>query len=240
LTVKPYSESGSKKVQIEAMFDNIAPNYDLLNRVLTLGIDTRWRAKAIKELAALKPLTILDVATGTGDFALEAYKRLQPSKIVGIDISHEMLELGRKKISKKSLDDKIEMIKADSEDLPFEEDSFDAVTASFGVRNFENLEKGIKENYRVLKPGGKIVILEFTKPRAFPFKQLFNIYFRYVLPVIGKVKSKDPSAYKYLYESVQAFPDYDEFLKVMKNVGFKSCSWKSLSFGICAIYLGEK
>jgi len=240
LAVKPYSESGSKKVQIEAMFDNIAPNYDLLNRVLTLGIDTRWRSKAIKELVSHKPLSILDVATGTGDFALEAYKRLTPDKIVGIDISHEMLELGRKKISKKSLQDKIEMIKADSEALPFDNDNFDAVTASFGVRNFENLQKGINENYRVLKSGGKIVILEFTKPRAFPFKQLFNIYFRYVLPVIGRVKSKDPAAYKYLYESVQAFPDYDEFLEVMKKAGFKSCSWTSLSFGICAIYQGEK
>lgn len=240
MAVKPYSESGSKKVQIEAMFDNIAPNYDLLNRVLTLGIDTRWRSKAIKELVSHKPLSILDVATGTGDFALEAYKRLTPDKIVGIDISHEMLELGRKKISKKSLQDKIEMIKADSEALPFDNDNFDAVTASFGVRNFENLQKGINENYRVLKSGGKIVILEFTKPRAFPFKQLFNIYFRYVLPVIGRVKSKDPAAYKYLYESVQAFPDYDEFLEVMKKAGFKSCSWTSLSFGICAIYQGEK
>lgn len=240
MAVKPYSETGSKKVQIEAMFDNIAPNYDLLNRVLTLGIDTRWRSKAIKELVKYKPLSILDVATGTGDFALEAYKRLRPAKIVGIDISHEMLELGRKKISKKSLDDKIEMIKADSEDLPFEEGEFDAVTASFGVRNFENLQKGINENYRVLKSGGRIVILEFTKPRAFPFKQLFNIYFRYVLPVIGRVKSKDPAAYKYLYESVQAFPDYENFLEVMKKAGFKSCSWTSLSFGICAIYQGEK
>ena len=240
MTVKPYSESGSKKVQIEAMFDNIAPNYDLLNRVLTLGIDTRWRAKAIKELKVHNPKSILDVATGTGDFALEAYKRLSPDKIVGIDISHEMLELGRKKVAKKGLDDKIELIKADSENLPFNDSSFDAVTASFGVRNFENLEAGILENYRVLKPGGRIVILEFTKPRSFPFKQLFNIYFRYVLPVIGKVKSKDPAAYKYLYESVQAFPDYDAFLKVMKNVGFKSCSWTSLSFGICAIYQGEK
>lgn len=240
MTVKPYSESGSKKVQIEAMFDNIAPNYDLLNRVLTLGIDTRWRAKAIKQLKEHNPASILDVATGTGDFALEAYKRLSPEKIVGIDISHEMLELGRKKVTKKGLEDKIELIKADSEDLPFDDSSFDAVTASFGVRNFENLEAGIKENYRVLKPGGRIVILEFTKPRSFPFKQLFNIYFRYVLPVIGRVKSKDPAAYKYLYESVQAFPDYDAFLKVMKNVGFKSCSWTSLSFGICAIYQGEK
>ena len=222
------------------MFDNIAPNYDLLNRVLTLGIDTRWRAKAIKQLKDHKPLTVLDVATGTGDFALEAYKRLKPNKIVGIDISHEMLELGRKKISKKALTEKIEMIKADSENLPFEADSFDAVTASFGVRNFENLEKGLQENHRVLKSGGKIVILEFTKPRIFPFKQLFNLYFRYILPVIGRVKSKDPAAYKYLYESVQAFPDYNEFLEVMKNVGFRSCSYTSLSFGICAIYQGEK
>ena len=240
MAVKPYSETGSKKVQIEAMFDNIAPNYDLLNRVLTLGIDTTWRTKAIKQLKASNPRKILDVATGTGDFALEASKRLNPEKIVGIDISHEMLEIGRKKILKKDLKDKIEMIKADSEDLPFEDGSFDAVTASFGVRNFENLEKGLAENFRVLRPGGKIVILEFTKPTAFPFKQLFNLYFRYVLPVIGKVKSKDPAAYKYLYESVQAFPDYEAFLKVMTNVGFKSCSWKSLSLGICAIYQGEK
>ena len=240
MAIKPYSEAGSKKDQIETMFDNIAPNYDLLNRVLTLGIDTTWRAKAIKELKEHNPQQILDVATGTGDFALEAYKRLNPAKIVGIDISHEMLEIGRKKIAKRSLTDQIELIKADSEALPFDDDSFDAVTASFGVRNFENLEKGIQENYRVLKPGGRIVVLEFTKPRIFPFKQLFNLYFRYVLPVIGRVKSKDPAAYKYLYESVQVFPDYDRFLEVMKKVGFKSCSWKSLSLGICAIYQGEK
>jgi len=240
LAVKPYSETGSKKVQIEAMFDNIAPNYDLLNRVLTLGIDTTWRTKAIKQLKAYNPKTILDVATGTADFALEAYKRLDPKKIIGIDISHEMLDIGRKKIEKKNLSENIELIKADSEDLPFDDNSFDAVTASFGVRNFENLSKGIAENYRVLKPGGRILVLEFTKPRMFPFKQLFNLYFKHVLPVIGRVKSKDPAAYKYLYESVQAFPDYDEFLKVMRKVGFKSCSWTSLSLGICAIYQGEK
>lgn len=238
--VKPYDEQRTKKEQVEEMFDNIASNYDLLNHVLTLGIDTIWRKKAIKTIVDKSPKHVLDVATGTGDFAIEVYKQLKPEKITGLDLSHEMLELGRKKMVKKKLDQVITMVKGDSEDLQFEPDHFDAATVAFGVRNFEHLAKGLQEIHRVLQPGGQLVVLEFTKPRLFPFKQLFNLYFKHILPVIGRLQSKDSSAYNYLYESVQAFPDYDAFQAELEKVGFKNCSWKSLSLGICAIYTGYK
>jgi len=238
--VKPYDEQRTKKEQVEEMFDNIASNYDLLNHVLTLGIDTIWRKKAIKTIVNKSPKHVLDVATGTGDFAVEVHKQLKPEKITGLDLSHEMLELGRKKMVKKNLDQVISMVKGDSEDLQFEANHFDAATVAFGVRNFEHLGKGLQEIYRVLQPGGQLVILEFTKPKLFPFKQLFNLYFKHILPVIGRLQSKDSSAYNYLYESVQAFPDYNAFQAELEKVGFKKCSWKSLSLGICAIYTGYK
>lgn len=238
--VKPYDEQGNKKEQVEEMFDNIASNYDLLNHVLTLGIDTIWRKKAIKTIVNKTPKHVLDVATGTGDFAVEVYKQLKPEKITGLDLSHEMLEIGRKKMTKKKLDHIITMIKGDSEDLQFETNTFDAATVAFGVRNFENLNKGLQEIHRVMQPGGQLVVLEFTKPKLFPFKQLFNLYFKHILPVIGRLQSKDSSAYNYLYESVQAFPDYKLFQNEMEKVGFTNCSWKSLSLGICAIYTGYK
>ena len=239
--IKPYDENNTdKKTEVTAMFDNIAPYYDLLNRVLSVGIDTIWRKKAIAQLDKSKCKRILDIATGTADLAVEISKQLPESQIIGLDISSKMIDLAGKKITKKHLQDRIQVEVGDSENLRFEDNSFDATTASFGVRNFGNLVSGLKEMYRILKPGGQIVILEFSRPRVFPFKQLFNTYFKYILPVIGRVKSKDPKAYKYLYESVQHFPDYDQFGDLLKEVGFNKVSWKPLSFGICTIYLGEK
>ncbi len=238
--VKPYSVSGSKKSQVSTMFDNIAPWYDFLNHFLSLGIDISWRKKAIRQLRGRKPKNILDVATGTGDLALEAENQLKPDRITGIDISNEMLEVGRKKIKNKGLSGKIEMVLGDSEMLPFADNTYDAITVGFGVRNFENLEKGLKEMNRVLKPGGMAVILEFSRPTLFPFKQLYNFYFRNVLPIIGRITSKDPKAYSYLYESVQAFPDGKDFVKALKSTGFQSPIYKSLTLGVCSIYTATK
>ncbi len=239
--VKPYTAEGSKTAQVGKMFDNIAPYYDFLNRFLSLGIDTIWRKKAIDQLATLQPRTVLDVATGTADVAIEISKRLKSvEKIVGFDLSHEMLEIGKTKVKDRNLGALIELKQGDSENLPFADASFDAVTVSFGVRNFENLEKGISEMQRVLKPGGKLVVLEFSRPTIFPFKQLFNTYFKYVLPQIGRLTSKDPRAYSYLYESVQAFPDGENFLSILSKNGFKSNEWKPLTLGICSIYCGTK
>jgi demethylmenaquinone methyltransferase/2-methoxy-6-polyprenyl-1,4-benzoquinol methylase len=239
--VTPEKESAAtKKKQVTGMFDRIAPYYDFLNHFLSLGIDNLWRRKAIKKLAELAPKKVLDVATGTGDLAVEAYRQLKPEKIIAFDISTKMLEFADKKIIKKGLQDIISTRHGDSENLPFKDNSFDAITVAFGVRNFENLEKGLEEMYRVLNTGGKVIILEFTKPRLFPFKQLFNLYFKYILPTIGKLTSKDPRAYKYLYESVQAFPDYDRFIEILEKTGFKNNSWQSLSLGICSIYQGSK
>jgi demethylmenaquinone methyltransferase / 2-methoxy-6-polyprenyl-1,4-benzoquinol methylase len=240
-TVKPYTAEGSKTTQVGKMFDNIAPYYDFLNRFLSLGIDTLWRKKAIDQLATLQPRTVLDVATGTADVAIEMSKRLKSvEKIVGFDLSKEMLEIGKTKIAARNLGSLIELKQGDSENLPFADASFDAITVAFGVRNFENLEKGIAEMQRVLKPGGKLVVLEFSRPTIFPFKQLFNSYFKYVLPQIGRLTSKDPRAYSYLYESVQAFPDGNNFLSILSKNGFNSNEWKPLSLGICSIYCGTK
>ena len=221
------------------MFDNISGNYDFLNHFLSLGIDTWWRKKAIGQLKAVHPKLILDVATGTGDFAVEAL-RLNPDKIIGIDISEGMLEMGRKKMVKRGLDSKIELRSGDSEKLAFEENKFDAIIVAFGVRNFENLEKGLSEMLRVLKPGGKVVVLEFSKPTVFPFRQLYHFYFRFVLPKIGRWVSRDASAYTYLPESVQAFPDGKEFLGILSQLGFKNTSWTPLTFGISSLYTGIK
>lgn len=238
--VKPYEAVGSKKSQVSSMFNNIAPYYDLLNRVLSLGIDRNWRTKAIKLLKEDQPKIVLDVATGTADLALETEKLLNVEKIVGIDISTEMLAIGRKKIEKKNLQHIITLEEGDSENLPFKDNTFDAITVAFGVRNFENLEQGLAEMLRVLKPNGKVIVLEFSKPRLFPFRQLFNFYFKYILPFIGKMTSKDPKAYQYLYESVQAFPDGSNFVAVLDKLGYQSTKTIPLSLGICSIYLGKK
>jgi demethylmenaquinone methyltransferase/2-methoxy-6-polyprenyl-1,4-benzoquinol methylase len=240
-TITPYQDNdGTKKEQVADMFNNIAKTYDFLNHFLSLGIDIIWRKKAINELKADKPQRILDVATGTGDFAFEALTILKPEKIVGVDISQGMLDIAQQKITKRGLGDKFEVKLGDSEKLPFDESEFDAVTVAYGVRNFENLEIGLADIFRVIKPGGKAVVLEFSKPKAFPVKQLYNFYFNYITPGIGKIFSKDARAYSYLPESVAAFPDGKNFVALMDKVGFKNTKNRPLAFGICSIYTGVK
>ena len=238
--VTPYDNDENKKGQVTRMFNKIAPYYDYLNRVLSLGIDIIWRKKAIKTLVSHQPKTILDIATGTADLAIEAARTLKPDHITGMDISSEMIRIGDEKLIKRNLQDIIKLEIGDSENLRYNDNHFDAVTAAFGVRNFGNLEKGLTEMHRVLKKGGKLVVLEFSKPKVFPLKQLFNLYFRNILPVIGRIKSKDPKAYQYLYESVQVFPDYENFTEILKNIGFHSTEFRPLSFGICTVYLATK
>lgn len=238
--VVPYKEEQSgKKEQVARMFDNISGRYDFLNHFLSLGIDIRWRKRAIQELRVIQPKLILDVATGTGDFAIQSLD-LNPDKVIGVDISEGMLQVGRQKMINRKLDQKIELRTGDSENLPFEENKFDAVIVAFGVRNFENLEKGLVEIFRVVRPGGKVVILEFSKPSHFPFKQLYNFYFKFVLPKIGRVISQDQAAYTYLPESVQAFPDGKDFLKILSDIGYKNTACKPLTFGISSLYTGTK
>ena len=240
MTVLPYKEQeASKKEQVAQMFDNISPKYDFLNHLLSGGIDILWCKKAIKLLKASQPKTILDIATGTGDFAIEALA-LKPEKIVGVDISEGMLSFGKEKIKKLGVEHIIEMQKGDSERLLFEDNTFDAVIVSFGVRNFENLEKGLTDMCRVMKSGGTCIVLEFSKPKSFPFKQLYNFYFKYILPVVGNLVSKDASAYTYLPESVQAFPDGENFLSVFRKAGFTQTQCIPLTFGISSIYIGKK
>jgi demethylmenaquinone methyltransferase/2-methoxy-6-polyprenyl-1,4-benzoquinol methylase len=240
MTVVPYKEEkGGKKEQVAKMFDNISHRYDFLNHFLSLGIDKGWRKKAIKLLEPLKPRTILDVATGTGDFAIQALS-LNPHKVVGIDISEGMLAVGRKKIAARQLSSQVELFSGDSENIPFKENNFDAVTVAFGVRNFENLERGLTEIYRVIKPGGMVVVLEFSRPRTFPFRQVYSFYFKFILPKIGRFISSDKAAYTYLPESVEAFPDGEDFLQCLKAVGFKNTKCRALTFGISSIYSGSK
>ena len=240
-TVTPYqNQQGTKKEQVADMFNNISKTYDFLNHFMSLGIDIIWRKKAINELKNDQPKTILDVATGTGDFAFEALSILKPEKIIGVDISQGMLDIAQQKINKRGLSDKFEIRLGDSEKLPFEANEFDAVTVAYGVRNFENLEQGLADINRVLKPGGKAVVLEFSKPKAFPIKQLYAFYFNDVTPGIGKLFSKDSRAYSYLPESVAAFPDGKNFVALMDKVGFKNTKCRPLAFGICSIYTGIK
>lgn len=238
--VTPYKDSQmGKKEQVADMFDNIAKRYDFLNHFLSLGIDIYWRKRVVKLLKKKQPKTILDIATGTGDLAIEMMA-LNPTKIVGADISKGMLDVGREKIKKKKLDKVIELQEADSENLPFEDNSFDAVTVSFGARNFANLEKGLREMNRVLKPGGTLVILEFSQPTIFPFKQLYQFYFKYVLPGIGKLVSKDDSAYNYLPESVKAFPFGKQLNEIIENCGYSDAKNTALTLGISSIYTAGK
>ncbi|MCB0526032.1 MAG: bifunctional demethylmenaquinone methyltransferase/2-methoxy-6-polyprenyl-1,4-benzoquinol methylase UbiE [Lewinellaceae bacterium] len=239
-SVLPYGSDAGKKAEVEKMFDKIAPRYDLLNRLLSLGIDIQWRKKAIRYLAVAKPEKILDVATGTGDVAILMAKMLKPKSVIGIDIANQMLEIGRKKIEAQGLSDVITMETGDSEKIKFEDGSFDAVTVAFGVRNYENLENGLIEMLRVLKPGGRLVILEFSKPHVFPFKQLYNTYFKYVLPLIGRLTSRDVRAYTYLFESVQAFPEGDDFTNILTKIGYQNPSCERLTLGICSIYSATK
>ena len=240
-TVVPFKDSKeSKKKQVENMFDKIAFRYDFLNRFLSAGIDVGWRKKAIRQLVSSNPKNILDVATGTGDFALTCYEILKPEKITGIDISEGMLDIGRKKIEKAGLEQKIELLNGDSEAILFDDNTFDAVTVAFGVRNFENLEKGLDEIKRVLKPEGKLIILEFTKPSLPVIKQLYNFYMNTVTPKIGKIIAKNNEAYQYLNDSVLQFPEKESFIHILNQSDYRNAFYKTLTLGICSIYCAEK
>ena len=238
--VTPYKDSKlTKKKQVEQMFDTISENYDGLNRVISFGIDTSWRKKVIQLVTKTQPKNALDIATGTGDLAISMAQEGIP-KVVGLDLSEGMLKVGRKKIANSSLANKLELIQGDSEALPFEEDSFDAITVAFGVRNFETLENGLKEIYRVLKPGGIFVVLETSVPTKFPFKQGYNIHCKYILPTIGKIFSKDKVAYKYLSDSAAVFPYGEKFNNILKNIGFINVKDKPQTFGVATIYTASK
>lgn len=235
--VKPYTQEGSKKEQVMEMFDNISHRYDFLNRFLSLGIDKSWRNRALKILKNHKPESILDIATGTGDFAI-AMLPLQPKEVIGVDISEGMLSKGREKLSKKGITN-IRLETGDSEDLQFDDNRFDAVIVAFGVRNFENLEKGLEEMKRVIKPEGIALILEFSQPKGF-FGWIFNLYSKYILPLWGKLFSGDNAAYTYLPESVKAFPEGAEFKNILLKLGYQSVKDHRLTFGVCSIYEGIK
>ena len=234
--ITPHTQQREKT---EEMFNDIAGSYDFLNHLLSAGIDKSWRKRAIKLLREHQPEQILDIATGTADLAIQAIS-LNPDKIIGIDIAEKMLELGRKKIAKKHLEDKIELIQGDACNLPFKDNSFDAVTVAFGVRNFENLSKGLREMNRVLKHGGIAVILEFSNPKAFPMKQFYNFYFRFILPSVGKIVSKNSEAYSYLPETVKAFPDGSKFVNIMEDTGYQQVERHNLTMGVASIYTGIK
>ena len=236
--VTPYNNTETKKKQVTKMFDNIAGSYDFLNHTLSLGMDNIWRKIAIKKLSN-KPATILDIATGTGDFAISATKYTNAT-ITGIDISQGMLDVGIEKITKKGLTDRIQLQLADSENLPFQNNSYDAITAGFGVRNFEDLNKGLSEMYRTLKSGGIVAILEPSEPTYFPLKQFYKLYFHYILPFIGGIISKDKNAYTYLPNSVSAFPSGNDFLTELVKVGFKESKHIPLTFGIVSLYIAIK
>ena len=236
--VTPYNNLETKKKQVTKMFDNIAGSYDFLNHTLSLGMDNIWRKIAIKELSN-KPSTILDIATGTADFAISASKYTNAT-ITGIDISQGMLDVGVEKITKKGLTNRIQLQLADSEKLPFQDNSYDAITAGFGVRNFEDLNKGLSEMYRTLKSGGKVAILEPSEPTNFPLKQFYNLYFHHILPFIGGIVSKDKNAYTYLPDSVSAFPSGKDFLTELDKVGFKESKHIPLTFGIVSLYIAIK
>ena len=237
--IKPYN-NGEKASQVEQMFDNIAPAYDKLNHRLSWDIDKGWRRKAIRQLAPYRPQTMLDIATGTGDFAILAADMLRPQKIIGADISEGMMQIGMQKVAAKGLDSIISFAREDCTKLTFADNTFDAVTAAFGIRNFSDLDKGLAEMCRVLKPGGHLSIVELTTPVSFPMKQLFRIYSHTVLPVYGRLVSKDPSAYSYLTKTIEAFPQGETMVEAFKKAGFRQASFRRLTFGICTMYLATK
>lgn len=238
-TINPYHE-GEKTTQVEQMFDNIAPTYDTLNHRLSWDIDKGWRKKAIRQLAPYQPQAILDIATGTGDFAILSAEMLKPARLVGADISEGMMEIGRKKVTEKGLQDIISFEKEDCLHLSYADNTYDAVTAAFGIRNFSNLDQGLKEMCRVLKTGGHLSIVELTTPVSFPMKQLFHIYSHTVLPVYGQLISKDTSAYSYLTKTIEAFPQGEQMVEILRKAGFREASFKRLTFGICTMYFATK
>lgn len=239
-TIKPYDEGEEKTKQVEEMFDNIAPSYDTLNHRLSWDIDKGWRRKAIEQLREYKPRVMLDIATGTGDFAILAAQMLKPASLIGADISEGMMEIGRKKVEQAGLADVISFKKEDCLDLTFEDNTFDAVTAAFGIRNFGNLDKGLSEMCRVLKPGGHLSVVELTRPVSFPMRQLFWVYSHTFLPLYGKLVSKDKSAYKYLTATIEAFPQGEAMMEILQKAGFSDSKFKRLTFGICTLYIARK
>ena len=237
--ITPYHD-GEKSSQVEQMFDNIAPTYDKLNHRLSWDIDKGWRKKAIKALAPYKPQSLLDIATGTGDFAILATQMLHPQRVVGADISEGMMQIGREKVKVLGLDNIVTFEKEDCTHLTYNNDTFDAVTAAFGIRNFADLDAGLREMCRVLRPGGHLSIVELTTPVTFPMRQLFHIYSHTVLPVYGRLISKDTSAYSYLTKTIEAFPQGERMVEILKKAGFREASFKRLTFGICTMYFATK
>lgn len=240
VSVKPYEDKpGSKKEQVTAMFNKISGRYDLLNRLLSLGIDRQWRKLLVKRLSAFQPKTVLDVATGTADLAIAIAKANPSADVHGLDIAREMLDVGQVKVDQARLEKQVKLVTGDGERLPYPDGHFDAVTVAFGVRNFEDLDQGLREMHRVLAANGHVWILEFSQPRGW-FRPIFLTYFKYLLPLIGRLTSKDPKAYRYLFESVQVFPEGQAFLEVLRNAGFTEVSWTPLTFGTCALYHGSR
>jgi demethylmenaquinone methyltransferase/2-methoxy-6-polyprenyl-1,4-benzoquinol methylase len=238
--IKPYSQEGGKTAQVETMFNNIAPTYDTLNHRLSWNIDKLWRKCAIKRLKAFSPKKVLDVATGTGDFALQIARTLNAESIIGIDISEGMMQIGKEKVKAAGLQDKITFQKEDCLSMSFADETFDAVTAAFGIRNFSDLEQGLREMCRILKKGGKLCVVELTRPVSFPMRQLFGIYSHTFLPIYGRIISKDSSAYEYLTATIEAFPQGEKMTEILKKVGFAKAEFKRLTFGICTLYIATK
>ena len=239
-TIKPYGAGGEKSAQVVAMFDHIAPTYDKLNHRLSWNIDRGWRRKAISYLQPFHPQTVLDIATGTGDFAILAARMLKPQQLIGVDISEGMMDVGREKVKSAGLQDIITFEREDCLNLSYPADSFDAVTAAFGIRNFADLDRGLSEMCRVLRPGGHLSIVELTTPASFPMKQLFRIYAHAVLPLYGRLISKDKSAYTYLTKTIEAFPQGERMMDILRQAGFKETSFRRLTFGICTMYMATK
>ena len=239
-TITPYGTNGDKAAQVEQMFDNIAPAYDKLNHRLSWNIDRGWRRKAINQLAPYAPKTLLDVATGTGDFAIMAAWMLRPQQLVGADISEGMMQIGREKVAREGLQQVIRFDKEDCLHLSYADSTFDAVTSAFGIRNFSDLDGGLREMWRVLKPGGHLSIVELTTPVTFPMKQLFSLYSHTVLPLYGRIVSKDPSAYTYLTRSIEAFPQGEQMTGILARAGFNDTHFRRLTCGICTLYTATK
>lgn len=238
--IKPYGLKGDKGKLVSQMFDNIAPNYDRLNHLMSFDIDKGWRRKAVAQLAPYSPKSILDVATGTGDFAILLAQSLKPESVIGVDISTRMMSIGKEKADKAGLADVITFQKGDCMQLPFEAGSFDAVTSAFGIRNFQDLDKGLSEMCRILNKGGHLSVVELSSPKSFPMKQLFKVYSHVVLPTYGKIISHDKSAYEYLTKTIEAFPQGEQMVEILKKAGFSKASFKRLTYGICTMYFAEK
>ena len=239
-TITPYEAGSGKAQQVEAMFDNIAPSYDKLNHRLSWDIDRGWRKRAIRQLEPYQPQTLLDIATGTGDFAIMAAQMLKPRHVVGADISEGMMDVGRRKVAELGLQDVISFEKEDCLSLSYPDNSFDAVTAAFGIRNFADLDSGLREMWRVLRPGGRLSIVELTTPVSFPMKQLFKVYSHTVLPIYGRLVSKDKSAYTYLTRTIEAFPQGERMMGILQQAGFRETAFRRLTFGICTLYTASK